>query len=291
MWRNISLLIIVCVLFVSCTPKKTPEPAVVDEPAVVVAETVAAVEETASALEKEMQAYAQAPMHWTLELQKKNYDQLFAAGSLVKALEFREFVESLAQYHHDEPVYEYNPVILCYEKYPEYIPLVYEVKPELFLSGSLKEGMYQESPFLYVVKNGTLEDVKFYFENSIPCLDAGADRLYGSTNRGGPRFGPGGNILLYAEKPEIRDYLISQGVPESVEPVSYFYYYLTKDEVEMHSGPGFDGDPVMTLAKTTSFTPMAILTYKVDGTQWLKILADGTEGWVPMNCIGYDTGI
>lgn len=305
MWRKLSLLMCVCVLLVSCTAEKAeetadvPEPqetvsaAIIEEETVVIEEVV--IEEPApvvkDALAEEMEAYETTPNHWTIKLQEETYDRLFEEQDYDRALEFRNFIESLAQYHHNEPVYEYNPVFLCYEKYPEVIPLILDVKPDLFTRGSIDMGTWSKAPIVYVLQNLGLEEVKFYFENEIPFLDVRDELLYGTMNRGGPRFGIGGNILTYAKDPEVIEYMISQGVPAEVKASRSYSYYLKLDEVEVHGAPGNDTDVVGTIAKGAKFSALSVLTYKIDDTQWMKISFDDKEGWIPSSSFGYDSGI
>lgn len=234
---------------------------------------------------------ADNPGYWTLERQRDIYEKLFSEMNLDEAWYFRHFVESLAQYHHDDPVYEYNPFFLCCEKYPEILPLMFEAEPELFLCGNCDTGDWSESPIIYVIKNNLLEWVKFFFENNIPFSDVSDNVLYGSLNRGGPRFRFGGNLLLYAEDSEIRDYLISQGIPSESKPKAWYEYYLTIDSTDVYAEPGL-GNPVLTsITRETSFTVESILTYRIDGTQWMKIVAGNTEGWIQTTGVGYDSGI
>lgn len=231
------------------------------------------------------------PEYWTNEKQKEIYEILFEKEDLTEVLKFRDFIESLAKYHHDDPVYEYNPVFLCYEKYPENLTFLLENRKNLFLHGNLEYGNYSESPFLYVVKNQSLDDVKFYFDKAIPVLESKEDWLYGSRNAGGPRFGIGGNILLYAGSEEIRDYLISKGVPAEIDAVSYFEYHLLDDSTDIYEIPGFDNPVIATISKTDSFTALKVLTYKIDNEKWLRIKFNDIEGWIPSSSFYYDTGI
>lgn len=152
-------------------------------------------------------------------------------------------------------------------------------------------GDYSESPFLYVIKNKSLEDVKFYFDNEIPVLESKDELLYGSRNAGGPRFGIGGNILLYAENEEIRNYLISKGIPTEIKAVDYFYYYLKDDSVNIYENPGLNNSIVATITKEDSFTPISVLTYRIDNQKWMKIKFNEKEGWIPESSFDYDTGI
>ena len=152
-------------------------------------------------------------------------------------------------------------------------------------------GDYSESPFLYVIKNKSLEDVKFYFDNEIPVLESKDELLYGSRNAGGPRFGIGGNILLYAENEEIRNYLISKGIPTEIKAVDYFYYYLKDDSVNIYENPGLNNSIVATITKEDSFTPISVLTYRIDNQRWMKINFNEKEGWIPESSFDYDTGI
>ena len=57
------------------------------------------------------------PNYWTNEKQKEVYNVLFQKQDLTEVLNFHTFIESLAKYHHNEPLYEYNPIFLCYEQY------------------------------------------------------------------------------------------------------------------------------------------------------------------------------
>lgn len=267
------------------------------EPAVSTEQEPAAVVEAPAEEEMTMEdLYAQMaddddPMSWTINRQKKVYDMCFQRGNLYDALVFRCFIESLAQYHHNEPVYEYNPVFLCYEKYPDIIPLIFQEKPELFTRGNIDFGSYSKAPVVYAIQNLGVEDVAFYYENNIPFLDVSEDHLYGTLNRGGPRFGIGGNLLTYASDPEIIEYLISQGIPPEVEAEGSYFYYLTQDEVEVHAEPGNDTEIVGTLTEETRFKALSVLTYDVDGHQWMKVSFDGIEGWIPRSSFQYDTGI
>ena len=231
------------------------------------------------------------PNYWTNEKQKEVYNVLFQKQDLTEVLNFHTFIESLAKYHHNEPLYEYNPIFLCYEQYPENLQFFLENKKELFLFGNMNWGDYSESPFLYVIKNKSLEDVKFYFDNEIPVLESKDELLYGSRNAGGPRFGIGGNILLYAENEEIRNYLISKGIPTEIKAVDYFYYYLKDDSVNIYENPGLNNSIVATITKEDSFTPISVLTYRIDNQKWMKIKFNEKEGWIPESSFDYDTGI
>lgn len=314
------LLVCACVLFAGCTPKEQEEAqseteASVAETAVEVTEQkperLVVVEKTVPAVVKaepeqekvpqgnlidmdqiweNMNAHAAEPAWWTIDRQKESYEYLFNTGLLDEALEFRNFIESLAQYHHNEPVYEYNPVLLCYEEYPEIIPLIFQEKPDLFTRGNITSGSYSSAPIVYVLQNLGLEEVKFYFENNIPFLDVSEDMLFGTMNRGGPRFGIGGNILTYAKDPEVIEYLISKGIPTEVKAYDFFYY-LKGDTLDVHSAPGKDTDIVGTLTNETMFKALSVLSYKVDGSQWMKISFDDMEGWIPQSGFNYDTGI
>lgn len=231
------------------------------------------------------------PNYWTNEKQKEIYEMLFEKQDLSEVLKFRKFIESLAKYHHDKPLYEYNPIFLCYEKYPENLQFFVENKKELFLFGNINWGDYSESPFLYVVKNNSIKNVKFYFDNEIPVLESEDDVLYGSRNAGGPRFGIGGNILLYTDNEEIRNYLISKGVPSEIDADTDFVYSLTKDAVSIYKNPGFNNPILATITKKENFTAIKVLAYKVDNEQWMKINFDKIEGWIPQSSFDYDTGI
>lgn len=235
--------------------------------------------------------HTEDPNYWTNEKQKEIYETLFEKQELEEVIEFRNFIESLAKYHHDDPIYEYNPIFLCYEKYPDNLGFFLEKKKELFLSGTINWGDYSESPFLYVVKNKTIDDIKFYFDNELPVLESKDELLYGSRNAGGPRFGIGGNILLYTDNEEIRNYLISKGVPSEIDAVSYFAYYLKKDNVEIYELPGFKNQVIATISKNDNFTALKVLTYKIDDEQWMKIAFNEIEGWIPQSSFDYDTGI
>ena len=235
--------------------------------------------------------HTEDPNYWTNEKQKEIYETLFEKQELAEAINFRNFIESLAKYHHDDPIYEYNPIFLCYEKYPENLGFFLEKKKELFLSGNINWGDYSESPFLYVVKNKNIDDVKFYFDNELPVLESKDELLYGTRNAGGPRFGIGGNILLYTDNEEIRNYLISKGVPSEIAAVSYFDYYLKKETVELYELPGFENQIISTISKSDNFKALKVLTYKIDNEKWMKIEFNGMEGWIPQSSFDYDTGI
>lgn len=296
-----------CLILAGCTPEKAekvteePEQQVAVPTAAVEVQTEVAEEKPAEmpeepapvkdALAEEMEKNQKSPDHWTNDLQKQMYDQLFEAQELDKALEFRNFIESLAQYHHNEPVYEYNPVFLCYEKYPEILPLILEVKPELFTRGNMNFGSWSKAPIVYVLENLGLEEVKFYFENNIPFLDVREDLLFGTLNRGGPRFGIGGNILTYAKDPEVIEYMISQGIPAEVEASEWFSYSLRTDTLDVHSTPGNDTEVIGMLTKGTPIKAISVLTYRVDGSKWMKISFNDTEGWIPDSGFNYDSGI
>ena len=313
MWKQAAIVLCVILLFAGCVPEKqetapaeTAEmESLVEVPAEIIEEPAPETEEPApvektveeskpdviNEIAEEMQAFPASPEHWTLNRQKTAYDAYFAKQELDMALDFRLFIESLAQYHHNEPVYEYNPVFLCYEKYPEILPLIHEVKPELFLRGNIDFGSYSKSPIVYVLENYGLDEVKFYFENNIPFLDVREDLLYGTLNRGGPRFGLGGNILSYAKAPDVIAYMIFQGVPCEVNASSSFVYYLNEDSVYVFSEPGFYADIVGTLYADTAFKVLSVLTCKVDDFQWVKLSFDDCEGWIPSVFLDYDTGI
>lgn len=300
MRRKSSLLILVCVFLTGCSARQE-KLAVVKSEEVTSSEAVVSVQEEVKAVEPVQEEpevlepeiiyeHEKEPNYWTLDRQKEKYDEYLEAGNLDEALRFRDFVESLAQYHHNEPVYDYNPVFLCYEKYLDVIPLILEVKPDLFLRGNIEMGDYSQSPFLFAVKNGSLEDVQFFFENDIPVLDVNSDLLYGSRNVGGPRFAFGGNVLLYANSEEIRDYLISKGVPAEAAPNSGDYQFK-KDCGFVYEEPGYDSPIIARLPDDAHITALSVLAYKVDDTQWMKFAYEGGEGWVPTLFVMYFSGM
>lgn len=240
------------------------------------------------------------PHYWTLELQREKYRKFFDENNLDEALNFRKFIEALSE-NNNHPVYEYNPLFLCYESYPQLIDFFYEKRPDLFLKGNYDLGLgRRECPFLYVVKNKSLEDVKFYFDNNIPVFSLSEDEFYGDRNAGGPRFGLGGNVLLYTKPGKIRDYLILQGVPAELEPdTSFMLYGFTKD-IEIYKNPGFDREVIGVLPKMesgiyheerTDFQVVSVLAYKVDDSGWIKITYNGIKGWIPSNSFEYSDGI
>ncbi len=303
MKKVLFLLICICILFISCTGKEktktvqtekkiaeTPVETNTVEETPVITNTVEEISENAVSA-SDYNHHTDDPNYWTNERQKEVYDALFQEQNFTEILNFRTFIESLAQYHHGEPLYEYNPVFLCYEKYPESLQFFVENKKELFLCGNMTWGDYSESPFLYVVKNKTLQDVEFYFDNEIPVLESKEELLYGSRNAGGPRFGIGGNILLYAANEEIRDFLISEGVPSELDAVKYFVYYLREDTADIYENPGFNSTVLATISKDEKFTALKVLTYKIDNQKWMKINFNDTEGWIPESSFNYDTGI
>ncbi|MCQ2583736.1 MAG: SH3 domain-containing protein [Treponema sp.] len=235
--------------------------------------------------------HTEEPKYWTIERQKEIYETLFKDKDLEEAKCFRNFILSLAKYHHDDPVYEYNPIFLCYEKYPEYLQSFLEINKDLFHIGNVYEGDYSESPFVYAVKNKSLEDVKFYFDNNLSPLEGNEDLIYGTMNAGGPRFGIGGNILYYAGTEEIRDYLISQGVPSEIDPASYLEFFLLEDDVNIYDNPGVNNQVLATISRNDSFKGIKVLAYKVDNARWLKIKFNEIEGWISSSSFAYDTGI
>ena len=275
MKKSLVLVICICFVFISCTGNE---------------QTKTEQNSEDIAFSADYNHHTDDPNYWTNEIQKEVYDSLFQKQDLNEVLKFRTFIESLAKYHHNEPLYEYNPIFLCYEKYPENLQFFVENKKELFLSGNMNWGDYSESPFLYVVKHKSLEDVKFYFDNEIPVLECKDELLYGTRNAGGPRFGIGGNILLYAENEEIRNYLISKGIPTEITAVDFFYY-LKDESADIYEHPGLNNSVVTVITKEDSFTPISVLTYRIDNQKWMKIKVNEIEGWIPENSFDYDTGI
>ena len=48
---------------------------------------------------------------------------------------------------------------------------------------------------------------------------------------------------------------------------------------------------VATITKEDSFTPISVLTYRIDNQKWMKIKFNEKEGWIPESSFDYDTGI
>ena len=107
------------------------------------------------------------PYHWTLELQKEEYSKLFKRNDLGQILDFRSFIESLKEYYLDDAVTEFNPVILAFDEYPDFVEELYKQRPDLFLYGHLISGEYQIAPIVHLVKTNNLYGVKYFFDNQI----------------------------------------------------------------------------------------------------------------------------
>ena len=90
---------------------------------------------------------------------------------------------------------------------------------------------------------------------------------------------------------KIRNYLISKGIPTEIKAVDYFYYYLKDDSVNIYENPGLNNSIVATITKEDSFTPISVLTYRIDNQKWMKIKFNEKEGWIPESSFDYDTGI
>lgn len=296
--KKVFVLICISVLFIGCAKKSQSQTVSVTEsqtPAEVKIEENIIFEEPADNSENEdvsmdYHHHTDDPKYWTNEKQKEVYEQLFK-NNLEESLNFRTFVESLAQYHHNEPYYEYNPVFLCLDNYPENLQFFLENRPDLFLRGSLSYGDYSETPFVYAVKNGAFDSVKFYFEHNIPILELPENILYGDRAAGGPRFGIGGNVLSYTNEGEIRDFLISKGVPEEIPAEPYFYYYLKNENANVYLEPGLNNTIVKNITKEDSFNAVSVLAYRVDNLKWMKITGNDFEGWIPDTSFDYDSGI
>ena len=86
-------------------------------------------------------------------------------------------------------------------------------------------------------------------------------------------------------------YLISKGIPTEIKAVDYFYYYLKDDSVNIYENPGLNNSIVATITKEDSFTPISVLTYRIDNQKWMKINFNEKEGWIPESSFDYDTGI
>lgn len=234
------------------------------------------------------------PNFWNNDIQKNIYEKLLEKRYFDEMLKFREFIESLAEYHHWDPVYEYNPVFLCFEKDDtEALNFLLENNKDLFTKGSLTYGMYSISPLVYVLREKSLEDVKLFFENNIEWNQK-EELLYGTRDSGGPRFGMGGNILQFAKDDETVEYLIQQGVETEIDAPQYFSYTLKKDSVSIYTKD--DKDFILTdeISNETNFMPTKVLAYAINNQRWVKIQYGENlekEGWILRSDIDYDTGI
>jgi len=229
------------------------------------------------------------PYYWTNEIQKERYDSLFREKNLKEVLNFRNFIESLAAYHHKEPVYEYNPLLLCFEKYKDLLPFFLKNRPDLFITRNASSGDYSEAPIVYVLKNCSLNELKFFFDNKINW-EQPEEKLFGTRNAGGPRFGLGGNILLYAKNKETLDYLISQGV-KTEDKAPNFFYYFRHSVVSVYEAPGLSSNKIDEIPDSVEFTPVSVLMYCPDNYEWMKIEYDGRQGWISTYDFDYNTGI
>ena len=70
-----------------------------------------------------------------------------------------------------------------------------------------------------------------------------------------------------------------------------FYYYLKDDSINIYENPGLNNSIVATITKEDSFTPISVLTYRIDNQKWIKIKFNEKEGWIPESSFDYDTGI
>lgn len=225
------------------------------------------------------------PYYWTLDLQEAKYHFLFSEKDIEGVLRFRNFVESLAQYHHGEPVYEFNPVILAIYSYPGFLEELFAKRPDLFTHGHYTMGDYGISPIVYTLRNCYLSKLKFFFEHDIPDLDK---QPYGSRQA----YWLGGNLITDARAQDMEEYLIGKGYEAEKSAIDY-YYYLTKDGVNVFDAPGYENQVIDRLSKDTKIEATAVTMYKRNGVQWIKIkYSSGQEGWITQDLgLGFDSGI
>lgn len=146
------------------------------------------------------------PYHWTLELQKDEYSKLFKRNDLGQILDFRSFIESLKEYYLDDAVTEFNPVILAFDEYPDFVEELYKQRPDLFLYGHLISGEYQVAPIVHLVKTNNLYGVKYFFDNQIPYDSIKEEILFGWLYKR--------SLLDFATSNEMVEYLNSKGLAE-----------------------------------------------------------------------------
>jgi len=221
-----------------------------------------------------------SPEVWTFEEQIKKYDDFFTNKKDSEILEFYDYIKSIQKYHHYEPVYIYNPIFLCFDKYPEYLDYFLKNRIELFTHGNIEYSNYLKSPFIYVLQNKSLQELKYFYDNKISNLFTKEEFLYGSLERGGSRFGIGGNFLLYTDDMDKIKYLISKGVPKTANAPSDFDYLITEDNVKVYDNPGFDKNVIHILNKNEIINGIKITTFKINNFQWLYISHEDIKGWI-----------
>lgn len=230
------------------------------------------------------------PIFWNNSMQEGVYINLFNKKDIKQIIKFREFIESLASLHSNEPIYEYNPVILAINSYPEMLSDLFNSRPDLFLHGSTDYGNYSVAPIIFALRNGSLDNLKFFFDHNISWDKS--HEMYGSRNMGGSEYFLGGTLLTDARNKDTIDYLISKGFKEE-ENISDYDIYICQDVINLFETQSFNSKIVTQLNKNIKITGISITLYKSENYQWIKLQTqDGIIGWAPLDMsISYNTGI
>jgi hypothetical protein len=289
---------IVTVSLAGCSPKNVPIPpteearqtATEDETQFAPAKTYSLTELYDLSKVKDMK-YEEAvdPVFWNLSMQEGMYRLFFQRNDLAGAARFRAFIENLAEFHHGDPVYDYNPVILALDEFPNALPELYKNRADLFLRGHITGGGYTVSPIVHAVRTKNLEGVRFFMENNVPWQDS--QEMYGTRDRGGTEYPLGGSLLTDSGSRTISDYLVSKGFEREAKldaPI-----YIAVSEINVFSQPDFNSPIVCSLANAAAIKPITITLYKNDGYQWVCFETEtGEIGWAPfLKSIDYDSGL
>jgi hypothetical protein len=230
------------------------------------------------------------PIFWNNSFQEGMYRILFNKKDIDGIIKFREFIESLAKYHHDDPVFEYNPVLLAIDNYSDLLPALYIKRADLFLHGHIHQGDYSLSPIIYTLRNGKYSVLQFFFDNNINWEKS--IELYGSGNRGGTEYPLGGNLLTDARNENCMDYLINKGF-ETERDLTGKEITIRAEATNVFSEPDFNSTVVCQLERGINIPTIKITMYKNYSYQWIQIeTVDGYYGCIPFNnSVYYDTGI
>ncbi|GMO53196.1 MAG: hypothetical protein Pg6C_19430 [Treponemataceae bacterium] len=229
------------------------------------------------------------PVFWNLSMQEGMYRLFFQRNDLAEAARFRGFIENLAEFRRGEPVYDYNPVILALDEFPNALPELYKNRADLFLRGHITGDGYTISPIIHAVREKNLEGTRFFLENNVPWRDS--QEMYGTRDRGGSEYPLGGSLLTDSDSRAVSDYLVSKGFEREANLDALIY--IAASEINVFSQPDFNSPIICRLAKDAVIKPIKITLYKNDGYQWICFETGAGEiGWAPfLKSIDYDSGI